>query len=220
MKPDDVDDLLQRLVTGDLNMDDEEARNAFDAQPSLRERFEEVRATADFLDAAGEFHEQLASEVDGTEESGDEAAVDQFVQERLQPKTSSRVWLLAAAAALVAVLFAGMRFLAETPPVRPTDQMLGAGIGSMDPTGPVEQFGTFRWDDAAGIPPAGWYVVFVRSSSGSELARSGKLRTPRWAPEADQRESWPTSIVWEVRAYDATGASTHSGETGASLSAR
>lgn len=201
------DELLERLLTGELDPQGAEARTALEADAELRERYEAARGTLDLLEAAGEDRRSLADDVRAAGAVPGEEHVDAFVRARtaLRPRTSPR-WrhVLAAAVAILIVAFVvttelwhGPTTHLDTPP--DDGRTLGGTIHDLEPAGEVKEYDRFTWTGE--LSPGGYWVVTVRAADGSDFEiESAHLTEPVWEP-ADTA-SWPDAIEWTVVAYD------------------
>ena len=113
---------------------------------------------------------------------------------------------LVAASLLWLVLVDGRPPLEEQPPREPFVLGPGATEGVV-PSGPVTTLGSpFRWT----LDLQGWFVVVVFSDpeggvEATELAQSPRLEENEWTWPAEQVDTWPDRIRWEVRSFDASG---------------
>lgn len=144
-------------------------------------------------------------------------AVAAFVAKRERRRVlRRRVGLLvgAAAAALVALL--ALRNASGVGTAGPEIRLGGLELRCSAPTGEVSGFDVFRWEASAAS--SGWFEVTVldpQSPDGPPLFRSSRMESSPWTPSADEASSWPDRILWQVRAYDRSGAFLGSSEASA-----
>ena len=207
------DELLRALLAGERSVDDEEVQRAFYEDPELRQRYEAGRATVDLLDSAGDFHRDLAQEVDRERAVPGEDRVEAFVASRVDARRPrpSRMPLVAAAAALLLALLVWRPWSDGVP--SPDGRLLGAGIEDLRPSGEVERFEEFTWTDSMELEPGEWYEVVVRGADGEEVDRSEKLRAPVWSLLEGTASAWPAAIQWEVIAYDSAAETADKADT-------
>lgn len=213
----EFDDLLRRLVTGELDPASSEGRAALERHPKLLEAHEESMETLALLDAAGEYARGLARDVEERESApGDErveATLRGEVSRRGRPGRPRLARPMAWAAAALLLVMAGFALWPSGDGSGGT-RMLGGGITGMEPSGAGAVFESFHWEYA--LPAGGWFEVTVYAEDGAQLERSGELTEPAWPVGAATSATWPDRIRWEVRAFDAGGRPEGSGSATAS----
>lgn len=183
----ELDDLLQRVLTGELSPDDAAVRARRDADPDFARELDESLALQDLLD----------------EDAADE-------REALEAPTAPRrwpMWLIAMAAGLLAVVFVPRL----SPPKAPDGGqgvMLGGSLEleGLRPAGPGRSFRTFGFDatlpDGARCEIRVWAVD---AGEGTPAVLTGRFTGNEWSPSDDERRSLPDEIRWELRVFDVAG---------------
>jgi len=202
---DEQEDLIERLITGELDLESPEVQEAL-SDPSFRAEYESAANTMAWLDAAGSHARELARQAEDEGPVDGEDAVHQvFAREaRAQtppaPKRSwAPIWLAAAAVIVAGWLFFGLE--PSSDPAPDPSRILGASIAELEPSGATDVFGEFRW--RYDLPPGGWFLVTIDSGvDGGEILTSEKLFLPSWRPSV---EAWPAVVRWEVQAFDESG---------------
>lgn len=205
----DRDSALERLLTGDLDPDSDEARELFVADPDASSDLQRARGIEAAVRLAGEERRSVVDEALGLEGAPGEDKVRQWVQAHLgtAPPAAARTaparpwpWLVAAAAAAVFLIW--MRpFAAEDAqpaPLDPGPAMGASALRLLSPVGDVELLDEFRWEYE--LERGQYFQLVVYAGDGAaELAVVDDLEEPSWRPDPQEIETWPSDLVWEVR---------------------
>ncbi len=204
---DPVEELLGRIVAGELDADAAEVRAMAD-EPDFEERLDEARRLARTLENAGEFERSVIAEADALEAAPGEERVLESVLAAMPeegmsgPADTSRMrhfWVAAAAAFVIGFFF--LRSDDEGGGLR-SGETLGNRAELLEPSGTVQAYRDFRWSFA--LEAGGWYRVVVHDAeTDTVVARSPSLTEAVWEP--DDTASWPDRIRWEVQPFDGTG---------------
>ena len=199
------EELMARILTGDVSPESDEARRAFVAHPELEAELKSLIRARDALDATA-LQDEILSEVEGSSWSLGEERLDATLREALgeTPSLASarrRPWatraavVLAAAAAVIALAL----FLPLGGGERPDDRMLlGPPLQGAAPSGVVDEYGTFTWELER---PEGYtFAIAIFDASrpnDAPLHEKGDLEEARWTPPDDL--ILPRSIRWMVQ---------------------
>lgn len=197
-----AEELLRRVMTGELARDDAEVVRAAEASPEFRAALDGMLDVVSILDGDAEVErETLTGAAQMTGAPGQElvqSTLDQLLDEG-RPATFPWKPLLAVAAALVALL-AVVSQLGGPEPDRPDGQMMGAGIRDLWPTGIVGAVPEFRWQ---GDLPAGavfelriWHADdYPDGSPWKEV----ELTDTAWTPSEEALDEMPRRGHWSVK---------------------
>jgi len=202
------EDLLRRVLTGELADDAPEVVELLAADPSAGKELERLRAlTAELDDAAG-FVDAVVTEASALERTPGESQVEQFLEARLgerSPRLFAR--LRPVLAAFIATAATVLILLWGWPPG--SEVYLGEGDVELMASDDFERF-TWKHELPAnwqGELPKGWEyeVRILDATTGEILERSERLREPVWIPSVDTSE-WPDTIEWKLYIHDNSGA--------------
>lgn len=220
--------LIEDVLCGVRNEDDEEVRAVLERFPQVRERLERARAVARVLDDAGQERRRDLQRAQGA--NGDDGAVKRVLEPLMAEPTAGRLrpgtWGLLAAAVALATFVGLWATRGESVAVGPNDVtsggsvavgpndeapaelFLGAGGALVRPLGAVERYGPLEWTGEP--PPRGAFRVRVYDvtdgPSFEPIDESERLTEPSWDPPAERTATWPDRIRWEVEWLDAHGA--------------
>ena len=190
---DDRDELAQRVVAGELSLQD----------PRIAERRRQDDAFARRLDQLLELRALL------DRDARDERQVLQAIQ---RPRSRRRLWLLGVvAAAAAAVVGAVALNWSDDLDERLADQgqVLGAdeiALENLRPAGAGQDLGTFSFE--ASLPPGASSEIRVWDAAAPEGAAPlfvGSFSGTRWSPAAAELALLPDAIRWELRVSDVDG---------------
>lgn len=202
-------DLLDRLVTKDLEPSSPEAQAAFAEDIELLEAYaslDELQATLDD-DAAEEREVMALLDADAAAE-----------RDALARRPSRRGWLVPASmAAAAALAFFLLAPLFKTPaPTPPAPLYLGAGELPIEPLAPIGPSASFeRFSIRADAATGSLFVLSVFAADAppsaeplleQTLSIDGLTRgTITWKPTASDLAKLPRAIRWRVEAFDLEG---------------
>lgn len=214
-------EVLRGLLLGDRHADDPHVATLLATCPECEVEWSELQALQGDLGTLGQSERDLLAEAHTLTGTPGEELVARDAQARAlraaEPERASwrpRIrpgWGAAAALLIAAALFLFGDPGEETDPAG-ADDPFTIGTGSeagLSPSGSVGGFpATFTWELATG--DGGWYTVTVWADPGDgpldePLTTSERCRTQRWTPTEAQAAAWPRAILWEVRAFDASG---------------
>ncbi len=199
------DDLLRRLLTGELDVEDPQVREVAARDPQFARAASEAREVQAQLDAAARVRALDLARAAGSGDEATDSRVRDFVlsrvDERRRLRWRRRAIVLACVAAASFLAFLGPWWGRRVPDRDPT---LGSQeIVLVEPVGEGADFGRFRW--TADVT-TGWFVVRVLDPEGQTLEESDPLDLEGvWEPDAADVAAWPSRIWWEVRWFDASG---------------
>ena len=228
--------LLEKVLCGALDRESPEVRMQIEECEACREKLSGLDRAAAFVDTAGSeslaarMEEELAeaSELStALRETAADAmrrtiATEPFVDggSAAAPRRRSR-WLgVAAVAAAVLVAFLAQRSLTVRPEPPVSDDgskplMLDTGgLELLAPIGEVEAYAEFQWSFDGS--PDGFYELRIWEASRPTGSQPDfeklEIDGNTWTPTEDDLRSIPSSMRWEVRAFD--GAATLVGRAG------
>ncbi|MBI5435275.1 MAG: hypothetical protein HZA52_20745 [Planctomycetes bacterium] len=208
------DDLLARVVAGDLDPESQVWRAALARDPALAARWQELTLLLGALDRTGADEREALARARADATSTDFARLRDVVG-GTRPKRSSNPWwrrpllvcLAAGAAAVIGVFFALNRDGGRVPN-DPT--FLGESDHvCLEPTLDVGDARSFRWSGERA--PAGDFIVRVfavdaSGSVGEMVVESTPCTDNTWQPKPDELARIPATFLWEVEARRAGGA--------------
>ena len=210
----DEDELLERLLAGDLDEGAGEVHAAFAADPSLREHYDALVEIQRGLDA-GAIQEAVLEEARTGSWPEGEARLEETLRREApvslrrplagrRPLVSHRRFaLVAAAAALFATILIYGGFSTDEPPM-----LLGQVPPGASPIGDVEVYPPFRWDLELESPAWRFEFVVYDATEAAGLKRIvGPLHLDQseWQPKQDESLDWPSEILWTVGLVSAGG---------------
>jgi hypothetical protein len=145
------------------------------------------------------------------EEPSDGGVVERVLGTRLAEANTPRrgPWRLlagglsAAAALILAVLWIG----GSDPGPEPNGNgPLGSGRWELvEPIGEVEAYTRFSWKGPE--LPGGWFELSVLGPEpeSHSIKESGEIEALFWVPLPDETATWPETIRWELRVFNASG---------------
>ena len=207
-------ELLNRVLTGDVSPEDPRVQAAVQASRAFRSELAELRRVSELLDAAARDERETLDSIDWERQDVPGAdVVAPFLRARARELHHRRRFLrrslaAAAAAALVAGGYLVRALLSERQGPSQGEITLGSGglelLGARAPDG---GFGSFRW--RYDLPPGGWYEIRVwgvgEQGERTKLAGETHLTAPQWSAPPEAVANWPDTVHWEVRAYGPTG---------------
>ena len=197
------DDLLQRILIGEVDPDSAEATALFERDPAARAQFEDMQRIEQALGVASAHREADVLAAREAENAPGEDLVADVIDRHLGPTSKPSHgrrfggWVTVAAAAAALLLW--WRPWAPTPAVTPDPgPTLGGSLQLEHPVGPASEFGEFRW--SYDLEGAQYFRVQVydQRDPGAPLTTSRDLDEPRWRPAQTEHEAWPEAILWEV----------------------
>ncbi len=197
--------LLERLLSGEINPTGDKGRRLLQDDPDLRASFEELQVVGELLDstAADDEERMLAIPHDGEDarraldtlqaiwdEEGGEA------QRRPMPV----IWMSLAVGVLLAVILGASFFVGDGPSDRLDPYELGSGqLRCTAPVGDVEQYSEFTWK--CDLPASYQFHLVVLSQDSGEIVDSeGQLRGTTWTMPPERARALPDRIRWFVSA--------------------
>jgi hypothetical protein len=213
MNADEREELLARLLSGELSLDSEEARAAMQEDPTMADELEILRGIeADYRRLAALERDDLAAAKALPTASGEKRvaeAMRTFAQERsatvVRPMWRRRPLLIAAGLAIAA---AGALWLLRPPSDGALPPILGRTPEGLSPSGEVDSFDKFEWTDPP--RPGRWFQIRVtgvardgRKRTLIETREADEIRSP-WSPGPAARD-WPNEIHWELLIHDGVG---------------
>jgi hypothetical protein len=213
---DEHERLLEALITGERELDDETRATIERCETCARIRGE-LGALSSALDRQGRDERAL---IESAFASQDPALARESVARfaanaRLDPSARRRRsfalagWAAIAAAILIG-LFAWRHFRAEPAPAL---QMLGSpDFHLLAPVGAHADFQSFVWTIDNGADTQ--FVLTVYADDGSEkvLAETGRLDEPRYEWTQAQVDAWPARIAWKVGTIELPGRAVRTSE--------
>ena len=209
--PNEQEELLRKVLIGDLPLESEEIQRLFREQPRAHERMKELSELTHRIDLAFAEQRSVLEAADRIESApGQDRIAPAILAERARARRSpsSRAWLvLAAAAAGIAALTLLMPGLLDRSR-RAANEHAPLGVKDefvLSPNGPVERYEPFRWDLAPTLGTGFIVAVFddTNQNRGRLIEQSPILNTSEWSPE--NSETLPVKIRWELRVTDAAG---------------
>ena len=204
-------ELLERLVTGELDPHGEEGRRLLEADSGLREELEQLRRVAEVLDETAAEEERFLA---GIPEDGEDARQAREVLRAIWSQESPRsrrrplplLWIGLAAGVLFAAIL-GLTFLGGNDAPGPKDsiELGGKLLHSGSPEGEVEEFSEFQWK--SDLPPDYRFTLVIRDAvlkgtdgRGVEVYTKDHILDTSWTLPEDLARGLPDSIVWSVTA--------------------
>lgn len=203
------EDILQRVVAGDLDPDSEEVRAAVRARPELAARIERLRELQGMLDAVGAAgRSDMAS--DAPVPDALSRRVDDVIERQVRPRRRSP-WMLvlAAAAALLVVglIWLIVRGAGSSGVDRDPDQMRleNPEHAELHPNDaePVEDYFVFDWSDWKHIAGDGYRLTIYADEGADDWLIRTKTLEPSWTPNAAERRALPDHIYYTVEVLEA-----------------
>ena len=213
------EEMLHAHLAGDLAPDDPRLVERLGRCRACRERLDELRALTTLLERVGGEQRAHLAPTAGPAPGADRVAatLHALAQGRAPaalrpvPAPSRRATLWRVGLAAASVLAAGWivkSLLPEGSEPR-EDVLLGdRGSSRVHPSGPVERFDRFDWDDP---PPNAAYYRFQAWKQGEELEADpiveGRVSSLPWTPDPEELERLDSlnAIHWELIAVDAEG---------------
>jgi hypothetical protein len=204
--PAEHQDLLARILSGDLAEGDEAALARLAACPECREELRRLRSLdARLRAAAGEARgdvERARSQV----LPADAALVRGSLRAALSAHRSTRLVFLACAAGLLVLLGLGAMYYLRSS-AGPAEILLrGGSIHCFAPVDAVDDYDEFSWSWT--LPPQGRYELSIRAlqeGKAGDLLKAIPCDGPRWIPTPDEKRALPDGIQWFVEARDVSG---------------
>lgn len=180
-----TEDILERLLAGEVDLDAPEVSAAAAKNPALRAEIERMRAAAAHLRALGRQRREVIEEAATLRDVPGEEHVARIIGQR-RHRLRSPLLLALAACVLVGAALAWKGWTSAS-----TSSHDYLGPASMSPQGEVAEYGEFRWTHGgAGCA----YVVTVFDVTGKQLGSSGRIREQRWTPTFEL----PPQIEWQL----------------------
>lgn len=199
------EDVLQRLLVGELDAGTPEARAYLSRHPEAAAELEAMRRVEAALERVAHERETVVREAERLEGAPGEALVEQVVHDGRRRFASARSVLprlaLLAAAGLVLFLWHPWSIgpPTEVPPRGPS---MGPELRLLAPTGAVDRLEELTWSYS--LEPSQVFRVLVYDPDDplTVVADSGELEESRWRPPRAQVESWPNPLRWEVQVLE------------------
>ena len=186
--------ILEDLVSGDLTMEDDRARDLLSRHPEKKKEVEDLLRTVRGLDSLDDLRDEILDEVSrGSIERS--VSVEEVLASRLpppQPSASRRYWPALAAATLIGLVVWALSDPADEPVI--PDGVLG-GVSNLSPSGTVSQVSEFTWESR---DPVLGFELEITVPPAQEPIRI-PVDAPPWVPSAEQLESFRGKTVhWRV----------------------
>ncbi len=222
------DELLHRMLSGELDADAPEARRLL-ADPEARSEFERLRMVRDRLRGAAEgatdepeadLDRHVAALLEGARDDPSASERRREFREFARaaappagpsaPESTGRVLslrsgLFAVAAAILIGLAIGLRTIGDRSTSDPGPLLLGTGEGALvAPLGEVEAYPPFVWE--LELSRDGTYTLVIRDADDEAAPpfEVRELEEPRWDPGRREGEL-PRRLTWRVEAHDEFG---------------
>lgn len=226
---DRYDALLDALLAREISPDDERVQDMISQSEEFRERWESLARLQSHLrhedEERDEVLEGLAADSSADIDPKLEDAFRRIATGSPQAPASGagatrsahqrRIggwWIVAAAAVLLAAVWMPWSDLRDW--VVPRDQHLGRQEELVDlhPSGPVKEYGTFRWSAPEGVEGV-TYRLRILDANGRQIRDFARIGDNEFTPTVEL----PARIVWRVTARDAADVTIASGEAEAYL---
>jgi len=204
-------ELLERLLTGELDPHGEEGRGLLERDAALREELEELREVAGVLDEAAAAEAELLAAVP---EDGEDARQAREALQAIWSQEDARCgrrrfpmfWIGLAAGVLFAAILglALLRGNGDSGPRNPIE-LGGELLRAEAPVGGVTEYSVFRWE--SDLPRGYSFVLEIRDPNRPGADGRGELRYSQdgildtsWKLPEDLARGLPDSIEWSVSA--------------------
>jgi hypothetical protein len=183
------EELLRRIVLGELSADAAEVRAAAADAEFARELSETMRVVR-ALEQGDKLREAVLAEIDaGTDDA-------QIAQPR--PRRRALWWVPLLAAGVVAASLAWLTWAKHDR--APDDKPLGSTWIVVDtPKGEVTDFSEFTWRSSALV---GRFEIVVLDANARELDRHDIVGERAWKPDPAVHSRWPDRIRWTLEWRD------------------
>lgn len=202
------EELLARVLAGDLDPGSQVWKAAAARNPALAARWDELRALRDALERTGLDEREALAQARAAASEDDALRVRRSLA---RPKrrwwSSGRLISLAAAVVVVCLGYMALERLPRPTPEQPL--FLGdEGYVGLEPTLELGDARLFRWEGER--PPAGDFVVRVfeidaTGGAGRMVLESEPCTERTWRPSESQLARIPSEFLWEVEARRAGG---------------
>lgn len=217
------DELIMRVVSGDLDRASDEYARAAEADPELAARVDKLLGLQSELDSSAvrdailaQAQSQSWSEGEARARRALDDAVGSPADRGAAPVASDsrrphllKVAAALAAAALVLVVARSAGWFDGGPiddpdPAPPV--YLGDVLPGASPVGPGSSYAEFRWDLTVG-PQWEFEIEVFSDSPGAarEPLASERTRESTWSPPAKEAAEWPDAIRWTLALVNANG---------------
>lgn len=222
----EIDDILERVLCGDLSEDSPEFQQACSNIPDLRARLARLKEVCATLDAAAvEERAGFARELADTRFESAERAYADSLRAQMSVRRGSNLArnfaIAAAAAAIVTVSYFALhdRGFAPTSPgargVGDIPTRPGSGtLGNADEVTPnlhtvQDEYRIFDWSRLR--PKGAFYILTIYSDDGRahEIWKSEELEDMTCTPPVDNVRDWPDHIYYALEVFDGAGNSWH-----------
>ncbi len=210
---DSHEEVLRKIVIGEIDDGADEARAVLSECAECRERLRGLRRVAALLDSGGSERRAVLNEAArGTRAPGDDRVEPtvRALAAKSHPRRFRRVlFVLGLAASLAIVAYAVSRVVAPEVSVPPSEDLtLGAAVVCAAPVGEVSDYGTFTWRTERPFDGSFDLVVYDDADGGTRapVVDKRRLEAPTWTPSPSDRDLLPASIRWEITARDRSSA--------------
>lgn len=218
----DTDELLRRILTGELSELDSEVEAALAADPELSLRLEALRETQGQLDAQATRERVLEEARAEAWAEGEERVGETLSEFLLQTELASAAvaetgtpgssaptatrrrplgWLGAFLAVAAAIMIVDRLLVSEVDPGLATERQvyLGEELPGAMPAGEVDGYAPFRWSYE--LAPGDSFELAVyddtAEATSAPLVRVSRLTGNSWESPAESSE-WPDAIRWTL----------------------
>ena len=203
------DDLLQRVLTGELSSDSPEVVKACDEDEEFRQELESLGGLSDSLEAMKRQEHEILGSLERTEEG--RAKAERMLEPLWTPKSrpvggaAKIIPILALAAAAAVIIWIVINPGGQTGVEPQAPEWMGQEVEIRTPEGKNQSFDLFAWD--FDLPRGSYSITVLNASSGETVVEDLLLAGTQWKPDSGQIEEMGSSIVWWVRALRPDGAS-------------
>ncbi len=211
------DDVLARLLSGELSAEEEPARSMLERSRELRSELASLRAAIDRVDAAAREEHEILEEISDLAPTPEEDRVMERARATfVTPRTARPIGSISllpigmAAAVLLAIglWLGGIESPAAPEAPERAPRVLGSTIVLLAPLGPVADYDEFRWEFTLRRGQA-FEVTLWDDETGQEITTSPRVFEPRWSPPVVFE--LPQRLRWEVHVLDSWGNPVSSG---------
>jgi len=211
---DDHEELIEKILVGDLDRNDTMVRSRIAGCPECQTRLGELTSLVELMELEREEERDILARLDYDRVAPGSELVGPFFRQRVAElpdvRTRRRPWgrIAAAAAILTSLgLWVTGEFRTTQAVERPT--FLGAStFGFTGAVGAVREYGPVAWNPIASSTQTRYEITVYddRAGAGSETVLGPFVVTaPEWNPTAAQKRALPDAIRVMVAPLDVTG---------------